>query len=144
MTTFKRPLRVYAESKDTNSDAGDVVITQTASIVFGDTSITVGRLPPNTRIIEIYVDVMTFFNAGANNNIDLGVVGELNRFGDNLPLTDVARVLVSSDVSQLINYGDTGDTGITLLATYNGTGAAPTQGMAEVTVVYVARADLRT
>ena len=144
MTTFKAPLRVYDVSKDTNSDAGDVVITQTASLVFGDTSVNVCRLPPNSQILEIYVDVTTAFNSGTSNDVDLGVTGALTQFADGLDVSSTGRLRGTSDVSQLTNYQDIGTSGITLIATHNAAGTAATTGAAEITVSYAARTELRT
>jgi len=114
-------------------------MTQAANVVFGDdgTTTTIATLPANSQIIEIYVDVTTAFDAGTTNTLDLGDGSTADQFADALALGSVARVLATSDVSQITNLIDIGASDVQVVATYNQTGTAATAGAATVTVVYV-------
>lgn len=136
MTTFRGPVRIYDKNKDINSDAGWVPASQTNTMDFNDTTKDLFNIPANSQIIDFYVDVTTAFNAATTNTLDLGVSGTANRFADALALGTVARVLGSSDASQLGEYANTGTTGITVQGVYAQTGAAASAGEARITVVY--------
>jgi len=97
----------------------------------------IGTLPANSQIIDINVDVTTAFDAGTANTLDLGDGTTADKYADALALGSVARVLASSDVSQLTNLVDIGTSDVALTATYNQTGSAATAGVAQVTVLYV-------
>ena len=145
-TTFSGPVKA-GTIKDTTgytvgtdvANVGSVVMTQAANVVFGDdgTTTTVATLPANSQIIEIYVDVTTAFDAGTTNTLDLGDGSTADQFADALDVSSAARLLATSDVSQIPNLIDIGASDVQVVATYNQTGTAATAGAATVTVVYV-------
>ena len=112
MSTFSAPLRVRGPTQDgdqaPNVDAGDVIASQTATMIFSDTEKALFSIPGNSQIIDFNIDVTTAFDAGTNNFLDLGITGDLARFTDDASLAAIARVLGSADVSQLVNYADVG------------------------------------
>lgn len=145
-TTFSGPVKAGTIKDTTGStvgtdvaNVGSVVMTQATNVVFGDdgTTTTIATLPANSQIIEIYVDVTTAFDAGTTNTLDLGDGTTADQFADALALGSVARVLATSDVSQITNLIDIGASDVQVVATYNQTGTAATAGAATVTVVYV-------
>jgi len=145
-TTFSGPVKAGTIKDTTGStvgtdvaNVGSVVMTQAANVVFGDdgTTTTIATLPANSQIIEIYVDVTTAFDAGTTNTLDLGDGSTADQFADALDVSSVARVLATSDVSQITNLIDIGASDVQVVATYNQTGTAATAGAATVTVVYV-------
>lgn len=145
-TTFSGPVKAGTIKDTTGStvgtdvaNVGSVVMTQAANVVFGDdgTTTTVATLPANSQIIEIYVDVTTAFDAGTTNTLDLGDGSTADQFADALDVSSAARLLATSDVSQIPNLIDIGASDVQVVATYNQTGTAATAGAATVTVVYV-------
>lgn len=146
-TTFSGPVR----SKDgfqsiiENTTTGGItatgygVMSQSKQVTFAadGTETVIGTLPANSQIVEIYVDVTTAFDAGTTNTLDLGDGTTADKYADALALGSVARVLASSDVSQLTNLVDIGTSDVALTATYNQSGTAATAGVAQVTVLYV-------
>ena len=145
-TTFSGPVKAGTIKDTTGStvgtdvaNVGSVVMTQATNVVFGDdgTTTTVATLPANSQIIEIYVDVTTAFDAGTTNTLDLGDGSTADQFADALDVSSAARLLATSDVSQIPNLIDIGASDVQVVATYNQTGSAATAGAATVTVVYV-------
>jgi len=145
-TTFSGPVKAGTIKDTTGStvgtdvaNVGSVVMTQAANVVFGDdgTTTTIATLPANSQIIEIYVDVTTAFDAGTTNTLDLGDGSTADQFADALDVSSAARLLATSDVSQIPNLIDIGASDVQVVATYNQTGSAATAGAATVTVVYV-------
>jgi hypothetical protein len=145
-TTFSGPIKAGTIKDTTGStvgtdvaNVGSVVMTQATNVVFGDdgTTTTIATLPANSQIIEIYVDVTTAFDAGTTNTLDLGDGSTADQFADALDVSSAARLLATSDVSQIPNLIDIGASDVQVVATYNQTGTAATAGAATVTVVYV-------
>lgn len=145
-TTFSGPIKAGTIKNTTGTtvgtdvqNVGSVVMTQAANVVFAadGTTTTIATLPANSQIIEIYVDVTTAFDAGTTNTLDLGDGTTADQFADALALGSVARVLATSDVSQITNLIDIGTSDVQVVATYNQSGSAATAGAATVTVVYV-------
>lgn len=145
-TTFSGPVKAGTIKDTTGStvgtdvaNVGSVVMTQAANVVFAadGTTTTIATLPANSQIIEIYVDVTTAFDAGTTNTLDLGDGSTADQFADALDVSSAARLLATSDVSQIPNLIDIGASDVQVVATYNQTGTAATAGAATVTVVYV-------
>ena len=145
-TTFSGPVKAGTIKDTTGStvgtdvaNVGSVVMTQAANVVFAadGTTTTIATLPANSQIIEIYVDVTTAFDAGTTNTLDLGDGSTADQFADALDVSSAARLLATSDVSQIPNLIDIGASDVQVVATYNQTGSAATAGAATVTVVYV-------
>ncbi len=131
MTNFAAPMTVSGRDK---ANKGDVLVTQTATIDFEDTTKDLFTLPAPSRIIEIYVDVTTAFDATVTNLLDLGISGDATLFADGLALGSAGRVLASSDASQLDEYLQSD--GAAIQGVYEQGGTAPTEGEATITVVY--------
>lgn len=134
MTTFSAPVFVGTKRHEPGRNLGQVIVTQTNTIVFTDTTKTMFVLPARSQIIEFYVDVTTAFD-GTTNTLDVGTAADPDAFVDVAALGAAARVLGSSTAAVLANYADVGSDDVSVQATYNQTGT-PTAGAARVTVVY--------
>ena len=145
-TTFSGPVKAGTISNTTGSTVGTnvantgfVLMAQSANVVFeaNGTTTDIATLPANSQIFQITVDVTTVFNAASTNTLDLGDGSTADQYADALALGSLARVLATSDVSQIGNLIDIGTSEITVTATYNQTGTAATTGAATVTVLYL-------
>ena len=145
-TTFSGPVKAGTISNTTGSSVGTnvantgfVLMAQSANVVFeaNATTTDIATLPANSQIFQITVDVTTVFNAASTNTLDLGDGSTADQYADALALGSLARVLATSDVSQIGNLIDIGTSDITVTATYNQTGTAATTGAATVTVLYL-------
>jgi hypothetical protein len=107
--------------------------------VFGanGTETVVATLPANSQIYQIAVDVTTAFDAGTTNTFDIGDGSTADQYADALAVGSAARVLATSDVSQIPNLIDIGSSDVNVTVTYNQTGTAATAGAATVTVLYL-------
>ena len=145
-TTFSGPVKAGTINNTTGSTVGTnvantgfVLMAQSANVVFeaNGTTTDIATLPANSQIFQITVDVTTVFNAASTNTLDLGDGSTADQYADALALGSLARVLATSDVSQIGNLIDIGTSDITVTATYNQSGTAATTGAATVTVLYL-------
>lgn len=150
-STFSGPIKA-GTIKDTTgttvgtdkANVGFVLMAQSGNVVFGadGTETVVATLPANSQIYQIAVDVTTAFDAGTTNTFDLGDGSTVNEYADALDVSSAARVLATSDVSQIGNLIDIGTTDVDVTVTYNQTGTAATAGAATVTVLYLQNRNL--
>ena len=145
-TTFSGPVKAGTINNTTGTTVGTnvantgfVLMAQSANVVFeaNATTTDIATLPANSQIFQITVDVTTVFNAASTNTLDLGDGSTADQYADALALGSLARVLATSDVSQIGNLIDIGTSDITVTATYNQSGTAATTGAATVTVLYL-------
>ena len=150
-TTFSGPIKA-GTIKDTTgttvgsdkANVGFVLMAQSGNVVFGadGTETVVATLPANRQIYQIAVDVTTAFNAGTTNTLDIGDGTTADQYADALAAGAQARVLATSDVSQIGNLIDIGTSDVDITVTYNQTGTAATAGAATVTVLYLQNRNL--
>jgi len=138
-TTFSGPIKAGSVREGASANVGFVLMAQSANVVFGadGTETVVATLPANSQIYQIAVDVTTAFDAGTTNTFDLGDGSTANEYADNLDVSSAARVLATSDVSQIPNLIDIGSSDVNVTVTYNQSGTAATAGAATVTVLYL-------
>jgi hypothetical protein len=145
-TTFSGPIKAgtikYTTGTTVGTDkanVGFVLMAQSANVVFGadGTETVVATVPANSQIYQIAVDVTTAFNAGTTNTFDIGDGSTADQYADALAVGTAARVLATSDVSQIGNLIDIGSTDVDVTVTYNQTGSAASAGAATVTVLYL-------
>ena len=150
-TTFSGPIKA-GTIKDTTgttvgtdkANVGFVLMAQSGNVVFGadGTETVVATLPANSQIYQIAVDVTTAFDAGTTNTLDIGDGTTADKYADALAAGAQARVLATSDVSQIGNLIDIGTADVDVTVTYNQTGTAATAGAATVTVLYLQNRNL--
>lgn len=144
-STFSGPIKSGTRKGSTGTTAttaantGNAVLSQSASITFADdgSTTTIATLPANSQIVEIYLDITTAFNAATTNTISFGDGTTSDQYAATLAAGTVARVLATSDASQITNLTDIGAADVQVVATYNQTGTAATAGAAIATVVYI-------
>jgi len=138
-TTFSGPIKAGSVREGASANVGFVLMAQSANVVFGDngTETVVATLPANSQIYQIAVDVTTAFDAGTTNTFDIGDGSTADQYADALAVGSAARVLATSDVSQIPNLIDIGSSDVNVTVTYNQTGTAATAGAATVTVLYL-------
>ena len=145
-TTFSGPVKAGTINNTTGTTVGTnvantgfVLMAQSANVVFeaNGTTTDIATLPANSQIFQITVDVTTAFDAASTNTLDLGDGSTADQYADALALGSLARVLATSDVSQIGNLIDIGTSDVTVTATYNQTGTVATAGACTVTVLYL-------
>ena len=150
-TTFSGPIKAGTLRETTGSTVGTdvantgfVLMAQSANIVYGanGSTTTIATLPANSQIFQITLDVTTAFNAGTTNTIDFGDGSTADQFADALAAGSIARVLATSDVSQITNLVDIGTSDVQVVATYNQSGSAASAGAATATVLYLQNRNL--
>jgi hypothetical protein len=150
-TTFSGPVKAgtitntIGTTVGTNvANVGFVLMAQSANVVFeaNGTTTDIATLPANSQIFQITVDVTTAFDAASTNTLDLGDGSTADQYADALALGSLARVLATSDVSQIGNLIDIGTSDITVTATYNQTGTVAAAGACTVTVLYLQNRNL--
>ena len=150
-TTFSGPVKAGTINNTTGTTVGTnvantgfVLMAQSANIVFAadGTTTDIAPLPANSQIFQITLDVTTAFDAGSANTIDFGDGSTADKYADALAAGSLARVLATSDVSQIGNLVDIGSADVTFTATYNHSGSAATDGAATATVLYLQNRNL--
>jgi hypothetical protein len=150
-TTFSGPIKAGTIRDTTGTTVGSdkanvgfVLMAQSGNVVFGanGTETVVATLPANSQIYQIAVDVTTAFDAGTTNTLDIGDGTTADKYADALAAGAQARVLATSDVSQIGNLIDIGTSDVDITVTYNQTGTAATAGAATVTVLYLQNRNL--
>ena len=138
-TTFSGPVKAGTIREGASANTGFVLMAQSANIAFGAdcSTTTIATLPANSEFFQITLDVTTAFDAGSANTIDFGDGTTADKFADALAAGSQARVLATSDVSQIGNLIDIGTSDVTVVATYNQSGSAATAGAATATVLYL-------
>lgn len=138
-TTFSGPIKAGTIREGASANVGFVLMAQSANVVFGANGSTtvVATVPANSQIYQIAVDVTTAFDAGTTNTFDLGDGTTADKYADALAVGSQARVLATSDVSQIGNLIDIGSSDVDVTVTYNQTGTVATAGAATVTVLYL-------
>ena len=143
-TTFSGPIKAGTLKETTGSTVGTdvantgfVLMAQSANIVYAanGTTTTIATLPANSQIFQITLDVTTAFDAGTTNTIDFGDGTTADKYADALAAGSQARVLATSDVSQIGNLIDVGTSDVQVIATYNQSGSAASAGAATATVL---------
>lgn len=106
------------------------------TIVFGDdgTAVTVGIVPAGAVILKPAsgVQVVTAFNAGTSNVLDIGTTADADLFGTDLALGSANFVALDEAIG-----GYRVDSDATITATPALTGTAATAGEAEVLIAYI-------
>ena len=150
-TTFSGPIKAGTLKETTGSTVGTdvantgfVLMAQSANIVYAadGTTTTIATLPANSQIFQITLDVTTAFDAGTTNTIDFGDGTTADKYADALAAGSLARVLATSDVSQITNLVDVGTSDVQVVATYNQSGSAASAGAATATVLYLQNRNL--
>ena len=150
-TTFSGPIKAGTLKDTTGSTVGTnvantgfVLMAQSANIVYAadGTTTTIATLPANSQIFQITLDVTTAFNAGTTNTIEFGDGTTPEKYADALAAGSIARVLATSDVSQITNLVDIGTSDVRVVATYIQSGSAASAGAATATVLYLQNRNL--
>jgi len=125
----------------TTKNIGGVVLTQTNTLAYTDTSAkSMFILPGGATILEIYTDVTTAFNDTGTDQIAIGKSGTANQFVTAQDISSTGRKAGSAAVGAGGFAGwDIGTTDVTVTATYTGQNGNSSAGAARVTVVYTAQ-----
>ncbi len=144
-TTFSGPIRAGNILDTTGSTVGTnvanvgfVVMSQTDTITFGDTSdksLSI-VIPANSQLVDIKILVTTAFNAGTTNTMDIGIVGDSDLYVDNAAVGTAGDAALGN-TALVTNWSDIGTTDVKLAAKYIQTGTASSAGAARIVVSYV-------
>lgn len=104
-----------------------------ATIAYTTTTINMGTIPAGSTIIAPIsgVDVLTVFNAGTNNRLNIGITGTTNKYAATSSLLTVGFVAMAAAI------GHTVDVDTPIVLTLDITGTAPTTGDVVVMVAFV-------
>ncbi len=108
----------------------------TATIAYTDTTVTIGTLPANAQIVNVYIDVTTAFNAAGTDTVTVGKTGSAAAYVAATSVAAAGRADVSTTgvYSAWANVGSNDVDYATV--TYAYTSTAPSAGAARVTIVY--------
>ena len=141
-TTYSGPIRAGTRRETPDRNTGLVVLAQSATIGFADTSAKdLFRLPAGSQILDIQVQTTAAFNAGTNNVLNFRsgttTVAAVTATSANITTGAATAVPVGAQMAFFTNVG-TSDAVINGI--YAPTGTAATTGAATVVIKYVQRA----
>jgi len=115
---------------------GDVACIQ-GVLLFSDASaVNIGIIPAGGTVIDWNVVEVTDFNAGTNNNFDLGITGTAAYFADDVAIGTQGVQRMGASGTVYTNIGTQFTAPTTIIATYAQSGTAASTGRAIVTVYY--------
>lgn len=122
-----------------SQNTGNPVLAQTVTITFANAAVAVEAfiIPANSRILEFTVDVTIAFDSSGTDLLQIGISGDADHYANALDLSSIARVLGSSDASQIPAYPTVGTAAETIELLYSQSVADAAAGTATVTVTYV-------
>lgn len=100
--------------------------------------VTIGTLPAGAAVLRGHVVVQTAFNAGTNNNVDVGIAGATNSYTAALAMTPVGVKPFTGLATSAVAV-TTGDADV--IATLGLTGTAATAGAAIIVIDYAVNND---
>ena len=138
-STFSGPVKAGTVREGAGVNAGNAVLSQSNTIVFGDTAAkNLFTLPAGSRILGVAVYTTVAFNAGTNNVINVRsgttVIAAVTATAD--PITVGLSTVVPVN-AQVAFFNNVGTSDATINAIYAPTGGAATTGAATVIITYV-------
>jgi len=120
------------------SGSGSVlVLTGLVGFANDGSPVTLGTLPANAQVLEVWVDVLTAFDSSGTDLIDVGISTDVDEFVLNVDVSSAGRTVGSSTASvPLADWDDVGGTAVTAVAQYDQSVADATAGSARVTILY--------
>lgn len=102
------------------------------TIAYTNTTITLGTIPAGATILAPIsgVDVLTVFNAGTNNRLNIGITGTTAKYAS------VLTLLTAGFVPMAVAVGHTVDVDTPIILTLDITGTAPTTGDVTIVIAY--------
>lgn len=138
--THLGPVRYGTIREGASANCGSPVLTQSATLAYTDTSAkNLFKLPAGAKIISVILDVVTAFNAGTTNVIDIGTSADGALYVNDAAAGTTGHftcTLVAGNLASIINVG-TSDVQVT--ATFVPTGTAASAGAANISVQYEMR-----
>lgn len=102
------------------------------TVAYTATTINMGTLPAGATILSAIsgVDVLTVFNAGTNNRLNIGITGTTAKYASN------SSLLTAGFVAMAVAVGHTVDVDTPIIATLDITGTTPTTGDVTIVIAY--------
>jgi len=138
-STLSGPLRTGSQREGATPTLGSVVLMQTNTVAYTDTTAKVlFYVPANSKIIDVYVDVQTAFNSDGTDLLTVGTAADPDAFADDVDVSSAGRKLGSADTTARANQASgVGSADIAIQAVYTAGGSAASAGAARVTVLYI-------
>ena len=144
-TTFSGPVKAGTISNTTGTtvgtnmkNVGQVVMGQSASFDYGDTSATSTSIiiPANSQIVSIDVNVQVAFNGSGTDLIDIGVVGNPDLYIDGLSVAAIGKI-AQATTALCANWKDIGTSDVRIQLQVTDGGGDASAGTATFTVNYL-------
>jgi hypothetical protein len=120
------------------TNAAGILSAITTTFDYTSTTVTIGTIPANAQIVDIFIDVTTAFDAAGTDLVTVGKTGSAAAYVAATSVATAGRASVATTgvYSAWANVG-TSDVDYATL-TYAYTSTAPTAGAGRVTIVYKA------
>ena len=141
-TTFSGPIKAGTIKEGSGSNVGSVVMAQSAviDIIGGTNEINIARLPANSQIVDVILNVSTANNDSGTATVQVGPPADNNAF---LPVTSVKSVGTTRGTLDT-EATDVGTTDLEVVADFVAGTEDGSTGAATVTVLYIQNNNLST
>ena len=120
------------------TNAAGVLSAITTTFDYTSTTVTIGTIPANAQIVDIFIDVTTAFDAGGTDLVTVGKTGSAAAYVTSTSVATAGRASVAT-TGVYSAWADVGNTDVNYATlTYAYTSTAPTAGAGRVTIVYKA------
>lgn len=138
--THLGPARFGTVKENAGMNCGDVVLSQSATVAYTDTTAkNLFTLPAGAKILSFIIDVTTAFNSSGTDLLDIGNSTDAALYVSDADVSaqiHSVATLVAANLASVVNIG-TSD--VTVTATYAQSVADADEGAATITVTYVMR-----
>ena len=143
-TTFSGPIKAGSIKNTTGTtvgtdvkNIGHVTMSQSLFVLHSNTSDKASEvvIPANSHIKDIIVSVEVAFT-GTTNTLDVGIVGDSDKFVDNATLGTTIGTKPLGATAQCLAWKNVGTTDVKISAKFITSGGSNTAGKARITILY--------
>ncbi len=118
------------------TNAAGILSAITTTFDYTSTTVTIGTIPANAQIVDIYIDVTTAFDAAGTDLVTVGKTGSAAAYVAATSVAAAGRASVAT-TGVYSAWGNVGTTDVDYATlTYAYTSTAPTAGAGRVTIIY--------
>lgn len=136
-TTFSGPIRSGTVREGASANLGKAVLQQTGTLAFDATLVQnlTFYVPPNSRIVDVLVDVITAYDSATSATLTAGTASAGTEYVSGVNAKTAARTRPTFSAAQLGNMNSVGsNTSVVFTVTSVG---QPTAGSTRITLLYV-------
>jgi len=135
---FTTPGRYYSSSDGfAPPNFGGTLAVMFNTVAYTDTTAkALFTLPRGAVIVSVAVNVETAFNDTGTDLLDIGISTDADKYAVNLDVSSAGQIVTGFVASELLQFGTPLTADVTVQATYTGSNADPSAGLAQIVFTY--------